>query len=101
MYRLGYDYFTSELEDTKNRVCKVCNTICDFKPNLFGPRSSIQAMSGYKSKFNKYSCPNNKEKWHYKAYRILKCIEDMPSDSVAEIMQKDLDKILKNNGCLI
>lgn len=93
----GYDSFQSEPEDKKDRVCNVCDSICIPEYNKYGSLNSIQAMGNFKHHYNHYYCPNYDKEWHIKAYKIIKAIENMPSPSVIELMEKDLKQLLKEN----
>jgi DNA replicative helicase MCM subunit Mcm2 (Cdc46/Mcm family) len=95
-YEIGWDAFSPDPGSQKTMRCRVCGQEMNVKRNCEGPRSSIGAMAGCKSKYDFFSCPDAAEEWHYQALRIKQMIADTPSASLAIILEAELRKILKD-----
>lgn len=93
----GYDFFIKKPNVREQIECKVCGTKCEVSKGVKGYVSMATSMAGKKVKHDQFSCPNHKEKWHIKAYKLVKEIEETESKRIKELVQKDLADILEEN----
>ncbi len=98
-YHAGWDYFSPDPGEYEKMFCRVCNTEMNVKRNVMGPTGWAEAMSVHAGSskghlHDCFSCPNAGKKWHNQA-RILKDrIQREASQSIAEILQKEVTFIL-------
>src|SRR6056297_474185 len=84
--------------DVKEEMhCKVCGSKCEAGKGIEGHVSIATSMAGIKVKHDQFTCPHYDEEWHYKAYKLLKELEETESKRISELIRQDLDEILKEN----
>ena len=62
--------------------CRVYVSKYKSSKGVEGPVSMATSMAGIKVKYVQFTCPHYKEEWHYKAYKILKELEETKSKRV-------------------
>ncbi len=95
MAHRGYELFMPSPDAVSEMKCKVCGSICDVKRGVYGPTSWAGAMAKKGRLHDLFTCPNSKEEWHIQALNLLQEMEKSFSPSLKEIMQNDLDYIVK------
>jgi hypothetical protein len=75
--------------------CQVCGSRCDVTRNVKGPTGFAEAMGGGKHLHDAFCCPHRDEEWHQKALKLKEAINAMPSPSLVKIMEKDLEKMVR------
>lgn len=94
MYHSGYDYFTPEPNKWIYKTCNVCNGLMTVERNCSGPTSSVEAMSGGKHNYDKFTCSNSGKDWHTQAIYLIKEIQRTPSETISDLLREELDQIL-------
>jgi hypothetical protein len=97
IYQKGYDVFLTEPGISDEMKCRVCGKTCDVRRNVTGPTGHISAISGNHTLHDSFNCPSAGEDWHNKAVKLVKAIEDTPSQTISDIMSKDLKDILEKS----
>lgn len=90
------DYFTEEPGEEK-RYCKACGSLCNVERNLPGGTIMSYALRTGATKHDRFICRYVKEEWHIQASRLFRDICDCNSPTLKQIMQKDLNEIIKQN----
>ena len=91
----GYDFYMIKPDRRDEVYCRVCGTKCDFSKGVESPVSMATSMAGIKVKHDQFTCPHYDEEWHYKAYKLLKELEETESKGVSKLIREDLDEILE------
>jgi hypothetical protein len=95
---IGYDFFALD-PGTRGEVhCRVCGSKCDVERNVYGPTGWAAAMAKKYRYHDAFKCPHSGKKWHDQALELAQAIEKMPSKRVVELMQLDLQDLLKQHG---
>ena len=68
--------------------CRVCGAKCEVSRDIEGAVSMATSMAGIKVKHDQFSCPNYDKDWHYKAYKLLKELEETESKRVSEVIEE-------------
>jgi len=92
-----YDFFMIKPGKKEEVYCRVCGTKCEASRGVEGHVSMATSMAGIKVKHDQFTCPHYEEKWHYKAYKLLKELEETESKRVGELIRQDLDEMLEEN----
>ena len=93
----GYEIIMTKPGELEEWQCRVCGTTAEVQRNLHGPTSWASAMAQKHTDHDMFACPHREKDWHEKALRLAVAIDETPSESVAEMMKKDLESIIKNN----
>ena len=94
----GYDVHFSEPGLVQEMHCLVCNTKCEVKRKAYGPTGSADPVGKKFKHHDLFVCPYRDEEWHGQALRLVLEIEKMPSKRIVELMKRDLEDLLKENG---
>lgn len=76
--------------------CGVCGDQMEAKFDCFGPRGYVQAMSGSKSHYDAYNCPNRDEPWHRQVIAMRKEKRKTASTLVESLLDKEIDLVLES-----
>ena len=95
-YILGYNSFRFEEKPIKIPECNICGRLCS-EQQLLAPINFIASLAGKKKIHYHYYCQNSFKEWHNEAYKLVLVINEMPSKSVRELMQKDLEELLNEH----
>jgi hypothetical protein len=90
-------FYTVPGEEPYKKNCLVCGSLFKKLEQVNGPTSFASAMAGVSSTHDYYYCEHSDEEWHFKALKLYRAIQEMPSVSIAKIMQQDLEDILKSH----
>lgn len=90
-------YFTPDLDTVKETYCDTCNVICNVTRNYEGYRGRMSAMTGIKSRFDLFTCPNRGQEWHEKAYRLICERNQTVSPRLKSIIRDDIDDLVFEN----
>jgi hypothetical protein len=90
----GYDIFFTEPGAAQEMFCSICHSRCEVRRNVSGPTDFGSAMAKKNKPHDVFTCPHTNEEWHEQAQRLVLAIEEMPSKTVAGLMQKDLEELL-------
>lgn len=93
----GVDTFFPAPSTKKTMRCLACGSECVVKRNVYGATGFAEGVSGGGHLHDLFSCPHVDKEWHDKAVDLHEAIEEMPSESVAALMKKDLAKLVKSN----
>ena len=96
MYTPGWDFFTPDLGTVESMKCKVCKTKMDVKKNVDTATSYVERLSGISREVDIFTCPHSEENWHQQAMALRKFVSDTPSATLAMLVQRELDNVLKN-----
>jgi len=94
----GYGLFVTEPNAYKSLECNICGTECLVERNLPAKSGFIAAMGRMDKPRDEFSCPNLDEEWHKQAVNLVLEIEKTPSKRLAQLMQQDLEDLLKENA---
>ena len=94
----GYDVFFTLPNTADHKLCKVCNSECNVERNVLGPTGHLSAMTGNHTRHDSFRCSNIGKDWHDKAVKLVMAINDTPSKSIAAVMSKDLQGVLKQHS---
>ena len=89
---------SSEIRENRCLYCRVCGAECEVERNVLGPTGFASAMGGTKTLHDRFHCPNIDIEWHETALRLVVAIEESPSKRVRELMQLDLEDILREHA---
>jgi len=95
-YHKGWDAFQPDPSTEKEMFCRVCGTKLDVIRDVLGPRSSIGAMFGHKSRHDSFCCPNAGDKWHDQALALLEMAYKTPSKVFEEMLLKEAEAIIQS-----
>lgn len=90
----GVDVFFLEPGSKKEMYCRICNSKCDVRRNVYGPASFAMAVGRKKKLHDVFTCPHAEEEWHGRAGKLVEEIEDTPSETVADLMRKEFEELL-------
>lgn len=94
----GYDIFYTAPDTVEQIHCRVCHSLCDVERNLTGPTAWAEASARRGHWHDEFACPHRQKEWHKQALELVLEIEKTPSKRLAELMQHDLDDLLRANG---
>jgi len=94
----GVDVFYTEPSVSETIKCRACGSLCNVKRNATGPTGHLSAMTGNHTRHDSFRCSNIGKDWHDKAVKLVMAINDTPSKSIAAVMSKDLQGILKQHS---
>ncbi len=97
----GYDVQTPDPGKHESMTCRVCGQVMLVERNVEGARGFAQAMSGGKSRFDRFTCPSAGIKWHSRAIQLLKESKDTASDTIAGLILADLHRLLASRGLVV
>jgi len=90
------DWYEPDAGKVEDAFCGICGDKMDVSRNN-GPSGGFAgAMAGHNRKYDVFSCPNRRLAWHLQAKLLKREIEKTPSNTLAEVMQEELDGILKD-----
>lgn len=75
--------------------CGVCGDKMNERRNCLGARGYAQAMSGGRSCYDEFECPNIGEKWHEQVIALRRVVEKTPSKVLATLLQSEAEGVLK------
>jgi len=93
----GYDIFRVIAGKVETMQCAVCSAVCIKEENIYGPSNFAAAMARTYKYWDVFTCPHADEPWHKQAVELVTAIENMPSKRIVELMQLDLEELLKAN----
>jgi hypothetical protein len=96
---INYAVFYTEPDTGDEIYCKACGTLCDVERSLFSPTGYVESLARRGHWHDTFRCPHSEKTWHDRALELMLTIEEIPSKRVAELMQQDLDNLLRENGC--
>ena len=76
--------------------CGVCGDRMNLKENCYGPRGFVMAMSGSKSHYDSYTCPNSKEGWHRQVLALRKEKRETASTLVESLLDEEIKLVLES-----
>lgn len=79
--------------------CRACGSVCHVDRNKMEPTGFAEAMGGRGHLHDHFYCANSGAAWHNQAVRMIEALEDSPSPSIQQMMQKDLDALLTQHDC--
>ena len=85
---------SGEIDEIK---CVVCGSVCNVERSQVGATSLAGAMAKVKTSHDRFYCPHNDEQWHWESLAMVQELEDTYSPSLRKIIQKDIDKSVKEN----
>jgi hypothetical protein len=75
-------------------LCGVCGSRMNVK-KVFGPMSWASAMAKHHVEHDLFTCPNIDAGWHQQALALLTEIENTPSRTFAEMLDKEYRKVVR------
>jgi hypothetical protein len=90
----GVEIFFLEPGAAQEMSCRVCDSKCTVRRNVYGPTGFVAAIGKKQKLHDVFTCPHAGEAWHDQARRLQHVIEAMPSKRVAELMRLDLEELL-------
>jgi hypothetical protein len=94
-YHAGWDHFTPDPGTQEKMFCIVCDAEMDVKRNVNGATSWAESMGRGKHLHDSFSCPNVGKGWHSQVRILKERIEKESSQSIAEILEKELKVVLE------
>lgn len=76
-------------------LCGVCGDRMELNGNCHGPRGYAQAMSGSKSYYDSYNCPNQTEDWHMQVLALRGERRRTASTLVESLLEKEISMVLE------
>jgi hypothetical protein len=95
---LHYEHFYTTPNTVETKACRVCGATCDVKRGVYTRSNFQEAVNKMADLYDVFTCPNAGKGWHEQAFRLVQAIEATPSKRVAELMQLDLQDLLRENG---
>ncbi len=95
---LGFEIFYTTPQQVDEMSCRVCGAVCDVKRDVYEPANFLMAQSKISDLYDVFSCPNAGKPWHEKALKLALEIAKTTSKRLADLIQQDLDDLLKENG---
>lgn len=92
----GWDMFFFEPGEKSEATCLVCKAKMNVKRDIETPTSSAEAMGKIKSRKDVFTCPDSKEDWHKQVLKMKQFIIEIPSLTLAMLVEKEMNSILKN-----
>jgi hypothetical protein len=96
--QLQQEVFFCDPGTVETMVCPICGTTCHVKRNVRTPTSWASAMAKKYSVKDVFTCPNAETPWHDAALAITKEISNTSSKRLANLLQQDLDDLVRENG---
>lgn len=94
-YHAGWDHFTPEVGTQDKMYCRVCKTAMQVQRNVNGPTSWAESMGKGKHFHDSFSCSFAQEDWHNQARILLERIEAESSQTIAELLENEVNQILE------
>lgn len=95
-YHKGYDIFYFEPGAKEFYKCLVCKNDMLIDKDVFCHTNSTSAMFRQpKVKKDVFYCQYSDTDWHNQALEILKLIEDNPSKTLTDLLEKELIQIIE------
>jgi hypothetical protein len=89
--------FTPEPGTVDTATCGICGALMTVERDQFGPTGFAEAMAHKGHAFDFFECPHLAEAWHKQIDALQQEIEDTPSRKLADMMQSEVDEILRNH----
>lgn len=77
--------------------CRICGAKMNVKRNQYGPTSWASAMAKKFKLHDKHECPNLNAEWHIRVKKIITEFNETSSDTLAQILKSDAEKIITEN----
>lgn len=87
--------YTPDSGECEEATCDICQTKMDVERNQVGARTFAGAMGGHKEVYDRFLCPNIEADWHKQIVALRKFIDDIPSQSLSDIIEEEIKSILK------
>jgi hypothetical protein len=81
----------------KKVYCCICGSECGVERSCLGPRGFAQAMSGGKSPYDLFLCPNNEFDWHDRAEELINEAAGQKSRRLREIVREEAEEFLQQH----
>lgn len=94
-FHIGYDCYTPDCGTKDEMFCKVCNTKMLVERDKCDTRSFVQAMSGSKSSFDWFYCPNYDNDWHRQIIALMQEMRETASKKIKAILQEEINEIIQ------
>lgn len=78
----------------KEIYCCICGTKCTVERDRLGARGFAQAMSGGKSPYDLFLCPNNGAEWHERVEVLMGEAVEFASDKLSEVVRQEAEELL-------
>lgn len=95
----GIDSFDYKPGEVNVMWCQACGAVCEVDRNVMGPTGYAEAMGRRGHLHDYFYCPNSGRPWHDQAVELLEALEETPSNSLKQLIRKDLEEIKAKNGC--
>ena len=76
-------------------LCGVCGDKMDCKRDCYGPRGFVMAISGSKSAYDQYECPNREETWHKQVISLRKEKRKTASTAIEMLLDAEIETVLE------
>lgn len=88
--------YTPDIHEEEGPVfCGVCGTQATETRGCYGPRGLVQGMSGTKSHYDCFECPNRDQDWHRQALAIRMEAKKSPSKIIEQMLLKEALEIIE------
>lgn len=67
----------------------------DVERHVHGPRTFVGAMSGSKSTYDSFTCPDSNTSWHKQIIALRKAAHKTPSTAIEKILLDEAQTILE------
>ena len=91
----GWDIFTPAPGTQQSMRCRVCKTEMNVQRDQVVSKNYVETeLGGHKCDI--FTCPHSDDAWHRQALALHQWIQDTPSATLAILVQRELNNILKN-----
>jgi len=98
VYRNGVDRILRKPNTSNSEQCRICGSDMYVERDKNVYTSYACAMAKKSSCMDAFYCPHSDKEWHDKAGKLIDEIDDTTSPSIKEIIQKDLENVLKDRS---
>jgi hypothetical protein len=98
MAHKNFEIFQTAPDTVEEMFCRVCDTRCNVERSIIDSTCFVEAMAKRGHWHDRFECPHIGKQWHEQALKLCLEIDRTPSKRLAELMRRDLNDILVENG---
>lgn len=81
--------------------CGVCKTQMSERRGCEGPRSSVEAMAKFKSRYDHFYCPHSNDDWHKQVIALRQQYDRTVSKVIRSLLLGEIELIMQSRTATI
>jgi hypothetical protein len=97
-FYIGYDCFITAPGEFEEKHCLICNTLCHVHRGIPETENFAMFLAQKNRLSDSFFCPNSGKEWHNQAVELNLALTRNSNPEEANVMKKNLDRILAEHG---